>query len=41
MRMDIPDAILALAPARVRPPCPIDPLCTVDHLKRKKGARRG
>jgi hypothetical protein len=42
-RMVIPDAILAL-PGPPQPrhlPCPVDPDCTVDHLHRKRGARRG
>jgi hypothetical protein len=40
-QMTVPDHIAALA-AQVRPrrpPCPIDPACPVDHLKRK--GRRG
>lgn len=41
--MTIPDAIRALGPAvtrrsgPARPPCPIDPTCTTDHLKRRGG----
>jgi hypothetical protein len=43
----IPDAVRALAPrpgppqARRHLPCLVDPDCPVDHLHRRKGARRG
>lgn len=39
--MSIPDALRQLSGRPVRPPCPIDPGCDVDHLKRKKRSDRG